>query len=54
MTEHSVPGIDLRASNNKGGFYCMSLYTGKRLNSCVWKELPVSDKIIERVEEIAR
>ena len=32
----------------------MSLYTGKRLNSYVWEELPVSDEIIERLEEIAQ
>ena len=41
MTERTVHGIALRASNSKGGFYCMSLYTGKRLNSYVWEELPV-------------
>ena len=30
------------------------MYTGKRLHSYAWEELPVSDEIIERVEEIAR
>ena len=54
MTERAVPGIALRASNTKGGFYFMSLYTGKRINSYVWEELPISDEVIERVEEIAQ
>ena len=53
MTERAVPGIALQASNSKGGFYFMSLYTGKRLNSYVWEELPISDEVIERVEELA-
>ena len=53
MMQRAVPGIALKASNSKGGFYFMSLYTGKRINSYVWEELPISDKVIERVEEIA-
>ena len=53
MTERTVPGIALRASNSKGGMYFMSLYTGKRLNSYVWEQLPISDEITERVEAIA-
>ena len=31
----------------------MSLYTGKRINSYVWEELPISDEVKERVEELA-
>ena len=54
MTEREVPGIAFRASNTKGGFYFMSLYTGKRINSYVWGKLPILDKIIERVKEIAQ
>ena len=54
MTERAVPGIALRASNTKGGFYFMSLYTGKRINSYVWNELPISDKIVERIREMAK
>ena len=53
MTQRAVPGIALKASNSKGGFYFMSLYTGKRINSYVWDELPISDEVIERIEEIA-
>ena len=54
MTERAVPGIALKASNSKGGFYFMSLYTGRRINSYVWEVLPISDEIIERVGEIAK
>ena len=54
MTERAVPGIALKASNSDGSFYFMSLYTGKRIDSYVWEELPVSDEIIERVREIAK
>lgn len=53
MTECCIPGIALRASNRKGGFYFMSLYSGKRIHSYIWEELPISDEIIERVEQLA-
>ena len=53
MTSRAVPGIALRASNDKGGCYFMSLYTGRRINSYVWNELPISDEIVERVEALA-
>jgi hypothetical protein len=31
----------------------MSLYSGKRLHSYEWKELPIDDDVINRVEELA-
>ena len=31
----------------------MSLYTGKRLHSYQWDELPIDDDVISRVEELA-
>ena len=33
--------------------YFMSLYTGKRINSYIREELPISDEITERVGEMA-
>ena len=30
----------------------MSLHTGKRLHSYEWEELPIDDKVINRVEEL--
>ena len=32
----------------------MSLYTGKRLHSYNWQELPIDDETINRVEDLAK
>ena len=47
------PGIALRKSNNAGGHYFMSLYSGRRIHGYSWDELPVDDYVIERVENLA-
>ena len=52
MKTRSIPGIALEPSNNDGGYYIMSLYTGQRVNSFQWEELPITDEVIERVEEL--
>ena len=52
MKHRSVPGIALGPSNEHGGHYFMSLFTGKRINSNKWDELPISEEVIERVEEL--
>ena len=49
----SIPSISLRASNNAGSCYFMSLYTGKRLQSYHWKEFPICEEVIERVKQLA-
>ena len=54
MKRRSVPGIALRASNESGGYFFMSLYTGKQLHSYIWEELPISEEVIERVELMAQ
>ena len=48
----AVPAIALRPSNLSGGFYFMSLYSGKRLHSYKWEELPIDADIIDRVHEL--
>ena len=53
MKGRSVPGIALRASNEWGGFYFMSLLSGKRIHSNNWTELPISEEVIARVYELA-
>ena len=53
MDARSVPAIALNASNNHGGHYFMSLYSGKRIHSYEWKEVPIDDDVIARVEELA-
>jgi hypothetical protein len=49
----SIGAIALRPSNEKGGYYFMSLSTGKRLHCYQWTELPVPDYVIDRVETMA-
>ena len=44
--------IKLRRSNERGGHYFMSLNTVHRLNSYQWKESPITDAVIDRVEEM--
>ena len=32
----------------------MSLYSGKRLHSYIWEEIPIDQDTIDRVEQLAR
>ena len=54
MKKRSVPAIDLKASNEEGGYLLMSLYTGKRLHRYIWEEIPIDQDIIDRVDQLAR
>ena len=54
MSSRSVPEIALEESNENGGHYFMNLYTGRRIHSHEWKELPIDDCVIERVKELAK
>ena len=53
MNVRSVPGIALSPSNERGGYFFMNLYTGAELHSHQWTELPLSNDVINRVQEIA-
>ena len=53
MNTRAVPAIALRRSNSASGHYFMSLYTGKRIHGYKWKEIPVDEYVIERVETLA-
>ena len=53
MDARNIPVIALNASNEHGGHYFMSLYSGKRMHSYEWKELPIDEEVIARVEELA-
>jgi hypothetical protein len=48
----SIGAVALKPSNERGGYYSMSLSTGRRLHCYQWTELPVSDYVIDRVEEM--
>jgi hypothetical protein len=51
----TVGAIALYASGNvQGGWYFLSLLTGKRIHRYQWTVLPMGDDVIERVHEIAR
>ena len=49
----SVGAIALIPSNEQGGYWFMSLKTGHKLHGYHWVELPISDEVIDRVEELA-
>ena len=53
LTTRSVAAICLRPSSTQGGYYFMSLVTGKRIHTSTWTELPIPDLVIERVHELA-
>ena len=40
--------------NDKGGYYFMSLRTGKKLKRYSWDELPMPKSVIKRVEKLAK
>ena len=54
LKARSVPAIALRPSNDWGGFYFMSLITGKKLHAFKWMELPINDEVIAQVSKLAR
>jgi len=50
----TVGAIALHPSNNlQGGWYFMSLDTGRRIHRRQWTKLPVSSDVIKRVDELA-
>ena len=53
MNGRSVLAIALNSSNEHGGHYFMSLYSGKRIHSYEWTELPIDEDVTDRVEELA-
>ena len=54
MKKRSVPEIALKVSNEEGVYFFMSLYTGKRLHSYIWEEMPIDQETIDRVDQLAR
>ena len=53
MKRRAIPAIALQPSNRHGGYYFMSLNSGKRINSYNWNQLPIPDDVIQRVEQLA-
>ena len=49
----SIGAIALKPSNERDGHYFMSLSTGKRIHCYQWTELPITDFVVDRVEQLA-
>ena len=49
----TVPAIAIRPSNDRGGYYFLSLLTGRVLHCQQWTELPTTDQVITKVESMA-
>ena len=54
MTERSEEAISLGTLNDSGAHYFMSLKTGRKIKCHRWEELPITDEVIERVENLAK
>jgi len=52
-TPRAARAIALRPSNNQGGYYFMSLKTGKRIHGFQWTRLATTQSVIDRVHELA-
>ena len=44
----------MNSSNEHEWHYFMSLYSGKRVHSYNWTDLPIDNDVIHRVEELAK
>ena len=53
MRKRGAPAIALKASNDVGGCYFMSLYTGNKIHGYIWNDIPIDNDVISRVEELA-
>jgi hypothetical protein len=55
MSTRTTGAIALRPTGNiQGGYYFMSLSSGKRLNRYAWTALPMPGEVIERVHKLAQ
>ena len=50
--ERRTSAICLRPSNSQGGYYFMSLETGKRIQGYKFTELAMPDYVIDRVHQL--
>ncbi|GFH50261.1 hypothetical protein CTEN210_06737 [Chaetoceros tenuissimus] len=52
MSTRAVEAIALNPQNDHGAWYFQSLSTGRKIRSHIYKPLPISDRIINRVTEL--
>ena len=53
MRSRGVLAIALKLSNNRGGSYFMSLLSGEQIHVYIWHEVPIPNKVIDRVHKLA-
>ena len=53
LKPRAIPAIALRPSNEHGGYYFLSLETGRRIHCFQWQELLIPDHIVRCVEQLA-
>ena len=51
---HTIGAISLGPSNDEGGWYFLSLLSGKRITRYTWKALPLPKEVIDRVNTLAQ
>ena len=49
----SIPFIALNESNDHRGCSFMSLYTGNKIHSYEWTELPIDNYVIKQVNQLS-
>ncbi|GFH55457.1 hypothetical protein CTEN210_11933 [Chaetoceros tenuissimus] len=52
MSTRAVEAIALSPQNDHGAWYFQSLSTGRKIRSHIYKPLPISDRIVNRVKEL--
>ena len=52
--KRSVTAIALKALNEEEKYFFMPLYTGKRIHSFIWEEIPIYQDTINRVDQLER
>ena len=50
----SVGAVALNTSNERGGYYFMSLRTGRKLHNLIWIEFPITSEVITRFKELGK
>ena len=50
----SVGEVALNPSNERGGYYLMSLRTGRKLHGFIWTELTITEEVTTMVEELGK
>ena len=53
MKGRVTPAIELNRANDKGGYYFMSLETGRKIHGFIWTKEPINQQVVDRVHHLA-